>query len=156
MVAQPDPSIVSVASVDGQRSDHALMVRVSSHDLDALAILIDRHQASMMGLAMTVLKDHEAAETAVANAFHIVWRNAARYTPDHFTVRAWLLGLVARQCGGLRATHAAIETDRIARETQVMTVEFTGDRAERNASGHAYHLPIPGASQSAYEQQAED
>ena len=105
-------AIAPIANLDESHDDQTLMAQIASHDIDALTILVDRHQAYMMGLAMKALRDCNAAEAAVANVFDRVWHFAGRYNPDHYTVGAWLLGLTALQCGGLAATHAAVQVSR--------------------------------------------
>jgi len=75
----------------GPADDAALVARVASGDVDALAGLYDRHAAPMLGLAVRVLGDRRDAEDLLHDVFLEVWRRSASYDPRRASVRTWLL-----------------------------------------------------------------
>lgn len=77
-------------------TDEDILQRLRHGDIDALATFYDRHHHPALCLASSLGCDLVQAEQAVAEAFLLLWRNAARYRrEDESTPRAWLLGMVA-------------------------------------------------------------
>ena len=75
-------------------ADGDLLVGVKAGDAAAFALLYDRHSRAAYGLAYRILGEATAAEDVVQEAFLTVWRQAATYSPERGTVRAWLLAIV--------------------------------------------------------------
>jgi RNA polymerase sigma-70 factor (ECF subfamily) len=92
---------------DGQ-SDTALIDRVRQSDVDAYAMLIERHQAAAIRLAALVMRDSAEAEDVAQNAFI-----KAYYALDRFrtgaSFRPWLLRIVVNE-----ARNSSCETQRRA------------------------------------------
>lgn len=89
--------------------DEQLLARLAAGvDEEALAVLYDRYQAAMYGLAMRITNDPALAQDAVQEAFLGAWRNAARYAAERSSVRTWLLSI---------AHHRAIDVVRRRRAT---------------------------------------
>lgn len=82
--------------------DQELVARICAGDAEALAQLYERHGGSAFALAYGILRQREAAEDAVQEAFLAVWRRAVTYQPERGTVRAWLLTIVRNRAIDLR------------------------------------------------------
>jgi RNA polymerase sigma factor (sigma-70 family) len=78
-------------------SDEALVALVARADEDALAELYDRFGRVAYGLALRVVRDPSLAEDAVQEAFHAVWRSAARFVAERAKASTWVLTLVHRR-----------------------------------------------------------
>ena len=65
-------------------------------EVDALRILVTRHQTDAIRLAALILGDRTAAEDAVADAFLRVWDTAGRFDPSR-PFRPWFRKLVVRE-----------------------------------------------------------
>src|ERR1051325_10471853 len=75
--------------------DLALIYAVQRQDERALAVLYDRHGASILGFVMRVVPDQGDAESVLLATFTQVWKNAHRYSPERGPVVAWLV-MIAR------------------------------------------------------------
>jgi len=78
-------------------SEEALVALVARGDESALAALYDRVGRTAFGLAFRVLRDDRLAEDAVQEAFLIVWRTAAAFSPERAKATTWILTLVHRR-----------------------------------------------------------
>lgn len=77
--------------------DALLVYRVAAlGDQSALADLHDRHGMTLYAVAYSLAFDSEAADSAVAAAFHEVWRSAASFNARASTVVRWLADLTRR------------------------------------------------------------
>lgn len=76
-------------------SAEALLKRVAEHDSGALAELYDHFAPGLLGLAMRILGDREAAEEVLEDVFHRLWSEARRLSREHVSVAA-VLYLTAR------------------------------------------------------------
>ena len=74
-------------------SDEVLLARAASGRQDAVAVLFDRYQGSMYGLALRITGDDAAAQDAVQDAFVSIWRNASRFDAERATARSWMLAI---------------------------------------------------------------
>jgi RNA polymerase sigma factor (sigma-70 family) len=74
-------------------SDELLVARVASGRQEAIAVLFDRHQGSMYGLALRITGDDATAQDAVQDAFVSVWRNASRFDAERASARSWMLAI---------------------------------------------------------------
>jgi RNA polymerase sigma-70 factor, ECF subfamily len=61
---------------------------------EAVEILYDRYGALAYTLAHRILRDQQAAEDVVQDAFLSVWRNAATYSAARGSLRSWLCTIV--------------------------------------------------------------
>ena len=61
---------------------------------EAVEILYDRYGALAYTLAHRILRDQQAAEDVVQDAFLSVWRNAATYSAARGSLRSWLCAIV--------------------------------------------------------------
>jgi RNA polymerase sigma factor (sigma-70 family) len=72
-------------------ADDALVAGIAAGDGDAARALVRRHQRRVVGLAVTIVGDADAAEDVAQEAFTRVWRHAANYDPRKASVLTWLL-----------------------------------------------------------------
>jgi len=88
-------SVAPLARVEpNEPSDAELIARFAAGDVDALALLYDRHRSSAYGVALRITRERSLAEDAVQNAFISLWRNPHAYRADRGSVRTWLLAIV--------------------------------------------------------------
>ena len=74
-------------------SDEMLVARAAAGRQEAIAVLFDRHQRSMYGLALRITGDDASAQDAVQDAFVSVWRNASRFDAERASARSWMLAI---------------------------------------------------------------
>ncbi len=126
--------------------DQELVARICNGDAEALARLYERHGGSAFALALGILRQREAAEDAVQEAFLAVWRRAVTYHPERGTVRAWLLTIVRNRAIDLlrRPSDAprAVPVDTLALAT-VDDPEEEGIRAVDGATVRAALARLP-------------
>jgi RNA polymerase sigma-70 factor (ECF subfamily) len=72
-------------------ADDALVAGMAAGDGEAAHALVRRHQRRVVGLAVTIVGDLDAAEDVAQEAFTRVWRHAANYDPRKASVLTWLL-----------------------------------------------------------------
>ncbi len=73
----------------------ALIERVAARDQVALKVLYDLTSGKLYGLALRVVRSHEAAEDALQDTFLQIWRTAPDYRATLSPPMAWL-GLIVR------------------------------------------------------------
>ena len=74
-------------------SDEVLLARAADGRQEAIAVLFDRHQGSMYGLALRITGDDASAQDAVQDAFVSIWRNASRFDAERASARSWMLAI---------------------------------------------------------------
>jgi RNA polymerase sigma-70 factor, ECF subfamily len=72
-------------------SDEALVDRVCSGDLDALASLFQRYARIIRGLAYRVLADASEADDLLQDLFILIQRKCALFDPSRGSARFWIL-----------------------------------------------------------------
>lgn len=80
------------------QSDGELVASVARGDKRSLGALYERYGPLMLGLAVKMLKDQQAAEDLLHDVFVEVWRRAGDYNPDRASVRTWLSIRVRSRC----------------------------------------------------------
>ena len=88
------PFHMSEADAEGKSledlDDIALMARTKRGDMDAFAVLVERHQHSVVGTVAKMLGNANDAEDVAQQVFVRVWKSAGRYEPTaKFTT--WLM-----------------------------------------------------------------
>ncbi len=82
--------------------DAQIVRRVLSGEVEAFALLVDRHHARCVRVAAHLLGDGDDADDAVQDAFVRAYRHLGRYRErDRFG--AWLLRVVVNQCRTMAA-----------------------------------------------------
>ena len=85
--------------------DVELIAAIARGDKRALGSLYERYSPLMLGLAMRMLKNQQAAEDLVHDVFVEVWRRAGDYNPERSSVRTWISVRVRSRClDRIRAT----------------------------------------------------
>lgn len=75
-------------------SDAALIRRIAQGDDRALAELYDRYAATVLGIALKVVRQRESAEEITQEAFWRVWQRASTFDSSRGNVAPWLFGIV--------------------------------------------------------------
>jgi len=74
-------------------SDEALVAGLGAGDTVAALVLIRRFQSRVYGLALSIVRDQQAAEEVAQDAFVRAWRYSASYDPRRGSAAAWLLAI---------------------------------------------------------------
>jgi len=80
-----------------ERSDEALICRVSAGDLDALASLFQRYARIVRGVAYRVLKDTSEADDLLQDIFLLVHRLCETFDSSKGSARFWILQMTYRR-----------------------------------------------------------
>ncbi len=90
-------------------SDERLLALSAGGDREAFALLLDRHQDFVYGLARRYLGSRPLAEETTQEVFLRLWRAAPRYRPLR-PLRAYLRTLTVRVClDGIRGARVPLE-----------------------------------------------
>lgn len=93
-------------------ADAALAARIRSGDREALGELYDRYAAVALGVALRVVRDRDAAEDVVHDAFVAVWQKITRFDAEQGQLRSWLLTIVRnRAIDRVRGARVAEDID---------------------------------------------
>jgi len=76
--------------VDEAELDAALVAKMAAGDLPAMSQLYQRHASILLGLAVRIVKDRQAAEDLLHDVFLEAWRAAKTFDPRRGRVRTWL------------------------------------------------------------------
>jgi RNA polymerase sigma-70 factor (ECF subfamily) len=108
--APPGPAPGSLVAA----SDEDLLRAAADGLEEAIAVLFDRYQGLMYGLALKITADPTLAQDAVQEAFLGIWRHASRFDPSRAAGRAWILAI---------AHHRAIDALRRRRPTSQLAAD---------------------------------
>jgi len=75
-----------------QHTDHELVARAHGGDRDAFAVLVDRYQRAVVGVAFSIVRDRARAEDLAQEAFLAGWRSLAKLE-DPARVGPWFAGI---------------------------------------------------------------
>lgn len=78
-------------------SEHAIIQRVLSGDVEAYARLVDRHYARCVRIAVRILGNREDAEDAIQETFVRAFHALGGYE-DRERFSAWLTSILVNQC----------------------------------------------------------
>jgi RNA polymerase sigma-70 factor (ECF subfamily) len=79
-------------------SDASLALRIRQGDHDAFRALYERYSSAVLGVALSVVRDREAAEDVVHDVFLGFWRSPQSYEPGRGSFPAWLLRVARNRC----------------------------------------------------------
>jgi RNA polymerase sigma-70 factor (ECF subfamily) len=83
--------------IDGTVSSEGLMTRIAKGDADALEILVNRHQTSVLNLIYRFIGDRTQAKDLAQEVFIRVWQAAKTYRPEaKFTT--WIYRIATNVC----------------------------------------------------------
>lgn len=85
----------AVAMVSGMHEIERLLSDVAAGDMAAFRALYDSAAGRLLAIATNILREREAAEDAVQEAFLRIWRRAGSYEPSRGSPLAWM-GVIAR------------------------------------------------------------
>ncbi len=74
-------------------AEEHLLAQVARADMTAFEGLYDRYGRSVFSLALTMLRDAEAAQEISQEVFLDIWRTANSFDPRRGSARAWILAL---------------------------------------------------------------
>lgn len=95
----------------GAAEVEALLARVALGDRAAFSALYDATSAKLLGIALRILRDRDAAEDALQDAFVKIWHKADSYSANGLSPMTWLITV---------ARNTAIDRLRARRETQAL------------------------------------
>ena len=78
----------------GDLSDEALVAGLATGDPDVTAAFVRRFQRRVYGLALSLIREHDAAEDVAQVAFVRAWRYAGSFDPRRGPAAVWLLSIV--------------------------------------------------------------
>ncbi len=84
-----------MSTLDPDRELMEILDRVAAQDEAALKALYDRTSSKLYGLALRIVRDRDAAEDVLQEAFVSIWRGAANYRASLSPPLAWM-GLIVR------------------------------------------------------------
>lgn len=120
-----------------RRSDSELVALCARGDVRAVGELYDRHAATLLPIALRILRRRTDAEDVLHDAFVAASERAAQYTPERGTVIAWLVTLVRNLSidrARRRERRGAIEREVVAHEPPGSSRDperMTADASER-------------------------
>lgn len=87
---------MALAEQNGSEADRlvALLGAVGKGDRAAFRALYDLTAASLLGIAIRILRSREAAEEALQESFLAVWQKAGQYAPERGMAYPWLAMIV--------------------------------------------------------------
>ncbi len=98
--------------------DDALASLIAGGDQEAFAAVYDRYADILFGSVVRFLRDREAAEEVVQDAYLALWRHADRYLPSAGSLLGWLLRI---------ARNKAIDRTRMAARRPRAVVDARGE-----------------------------
>ena len=76
-----------------EAEDDALLAGMAAGDRVAAATFVQRHAASVTGVAFQIVRDRAVAEDVAQETFLRAWRAAATFDPRRGSAKAWLLSI---------------------------------------------------------------
>jgi RNA polymerase sigma-70 factor (ECF subfamily) len=112
-----------MSTPDAAATDAVIIHRVLAGEIDAFALLVDRHHARCLRVATHLLGDADDAEDAVQDAFVRAYRHLGSFRPsvsvsDSFG--AWMMRILVNQCR-TRAARGARYTRLDAAPAELLT-----------------------------------
>ncbi len=93
----PAEVVVELRQPAAADPDHEALARVAAGDVEAFAVVVERHQARLLRLCERMLGDAEGARDAVQEVFLKAYSKAGRYRPQG-QVFTWLYRIAVNHC----------------------------------------------------------
>lgn len=125
------PSRMAADPAEDAELDAALVARMAAGDRESLARLYERHASLLLGLAMRIVRERQAAEDLLHDVFLEAWRAAKDFDPARGRARTWL---------AIRMRSRALDmlkSSRVSRNAGDAGLELLADDAE---TGRADYL----------------
>lgn len=88
--------------------DNTLILGVAGGDRDAFAEFYDRWSGRLFALIVRILVDRAQSEEVLQEVFLEIWRNAASFSPERGSARAWVVTMARRRAvDRVRSSQAA-------------------------------------------------
>lgn len=100
-------------------ADEDLISLVEAGDPEAFAALYDRHIRLAYSLARRMMREQQAAEDLVQEAFIKVWRSAGHYRAERGSARTWILSMV--HSGGIDRLRRTASRQRAQEHFEIST-----------------------------------
>lgn len=110
--------------------DAALVAALAAGDREALSELYRRHGATLLGLAVRIVRNRREAEDLLHDVFLEAWRSARDFDPKRGRVRTWL---------AIRMRSRALDLQksaRVSRNAGDAGLEVLPDERERPSPDH--------------------
>lgn len=122
----PDLRGAELVTGEGSSMEAGLLARVAEGDDAAFRVLVDRHVASLVGVARRMLGDGSEAEDIAQEAFVRLWRSASKLEIGQPGVRPWLMRVVTNLCLDRLRSRRRLQVDAEAPETPVAADQARG------------------------------
>ncbi|HLU34598.1 MAG TPA: sigma-70 family RNA polymerase sigma factor [Thermomicrobiales bacterium] len=76
--------------------DETLVARIAHEDEEALAVLYERHQASLVAYLALFTRDRGVIDEAIQDAMLGIWKGASRFS-GRSTARSWMFAIARRR-----------------------------------------------------------
>lgn len=113
---------VSVKKASENLPDGELAQRIAAGDLDALQVLMRRHNQTLYRTARSILKDDAEAEDAVQESYLLAYRAMGKFRGDA-KLATWLVRIVVNESIGRMRK----------RKRRAEVIELSGDSAQHGA-----------------------
>jgi len=134
------PAVIDIGLLD----DTALMAAVGQGDVDAFAVLVERHTTSLYRVGMRMLSDAHEAEDVVQDCFARLWQNAPRWTPAGAGLVGWLHRVAMNLCFDRKRRFRVITTPELpdsADDAPLADSLIEADQAQRAVRAALDDLP---------------
>ena len=102
--------------------ERAMLTRAAGGDTAAFRLLVQRHIASITGVARRMLRDDAEAEDVAQEAFLRLWRTGSQLEIGAAGVRPWLRRVVSNLCiDRLRGSARQVVTDEVPEQAEEAT-----------------------------------
>lgn len=110
-------------------SDESLLAGFASRDPDLTAAFVRRFQGRVFGLALSIVREHAAAEEIAQEAFVRSWEHADTYDPRKGRVDTWLLTITRNLSIDARRVRAREVDEGDSPLLQIVSTERTPEAA---------------------------
>jgi len=125
-----------VADPGADARDAELVAKIADGDREALSALYERHASFLLGLAIRIVHERQAAEDLLHDVFLEAWRSAKDFDPKRGRARTWLAVRMRSRALDLK------KSARVSRNAGDAPLDAMTDDSDR---GNADHGRVRGA-----------